>query len=87
MNSYNTKITLIILLSFFLSLIYFYDDFFEIHPKAYITNQGDNTVSVVDLNALEVIKTIKVGIAPLGITILKEKTLALLVMLALMIFL
>ena len=73
MINQNKKFILIILISFLLVLIYFYSNFYKENPKAYITNQGDNTVSVVDLVALEVIKTIKVGIAPLGITILNKK--------------
>ena len=75
MFNQNKKISLILLISVFLSLIYFYNNYYKPNAKAYITNQGDNTVSVVDLNALEVIKTIKVGIAPLGITILNKKNL------------
>ena len=68
----NKKIILIILIGFLLSLFYLCSNYYKVNPKAYITNQGDNTVSVVDLVALEVIKTIKVGIAPLGITILNS---------------
>ncbi len=33
---------------------------------AYITNQGDNTVSVIDTKQQKVIKTIAVGRAPVG---------------------
>jgi len=71
----NKKIILITLLCFLLALIYFYNNHQKINPKAYITNQGDNTVSIVDLKKLEVIKTLKVGIAPLGITLLNKKKL------------
>ena len=48
--------------------------FFEISAanKAYITNQGDDTVSLINLDKLEVEKKIKVGQKPLGITILKR---------------
>jgi len=66
------------ILTFFLAFIYFIflDNLKkEIPSKAYITNQGDNTVSVIDLNALEKIDTINVGIAPLGITVLQNKKL------------
>ena len=69
MINQNKKFILMVLMSFLLALIYFYSNFYKENPKAYITNQGDDTVSVVDLIALEVIKTIKVGIAPLGIKI------------------
>ena len=34
---------------------------------AYITNQGDNTVSVIDIKQHKVIDTIKVGKAPVGV--------------------
>tara|TARA_B100000902_G_scaffold3742_1_gene4796 strand:+ start:1285 stop:2280 length:996 start_codon:yes stop_codon:yes gene_type:complete len=71
----NKKIILITLLCFLLALIYFYNNHQKINPKAYITNQGDNTVSIVDLKTLQVIKTLRVGIAPLGITILNKKNL------------
>ena len=70
----NKKIILITFLCFLLALIYFYNNYQKINSKAYITNQGDNTVSIVDLKTLQVIKTLKVGIAPLGITILNKKT-------------
>jgi YVTN family beta-propeller protein len=72
----NKKIVLTILISLLTLLIYLYSNNEKINSKAYITNQGDNTVSVVDLIKLEVIKTIKVGVAPLGITILNKKNLA-----------
>ena len=38
-------------------------------PLAYITNQGDNTVSVIDTASNQVIKTIKVGKAPVGVAV------------------
>ena len=44
---------------------------------AYITNQGENTVSVIDLNKLKIQKKIDVGKSPLGIAILKNKAIAL----------
>ena len=43
---------------------------------AYITNQGENTISVVNLNDLIVQKTIDVGDSPLGIAIIDSKELA-----------
>ncbi len=36
---------------------------------AYITNQGDNTVSVIDIQHNKVIETIKVGKAPVGVAV------------------
>ena len=62
----------------FLVFLYFiYLDSFskENISKAYITNQGDNTVSVINLNSLKKVKTINVGVAPLGITVLQKKQL------------
>jgi len=38
----------------------------------YITNEKDNTVSIIDSGKLEVIKTIKVGQRPRGITLSKD---------------
>ncbi|WP_234406115.1 hypothetical protein [Methylobacillus glycogenes] len=35
--------------------------------QAYITNQGDNTVSVIDLDTLQVTATIAVGKSPVGV--------------------
>ena len=43
---------------------------------AYITNQGENTVSVIDLNKLTIQKKISVGKSPLGIAIIKNKAIA-----------
>ena len=73
MINQNKKFILTILISILLLLIYLYSNYNKVNSKAYITNQGDDTVSVVDLITLKVIKTIKVGIAPLGITILNKK--------------
>jgi YVTN family beta-propeller protein len=39
------------------------------HSIAYITNQGDNTVSVIDIQQNKVINTIKVGKAPVGVAV------------------
>ena len=36
---------------------------------AYVTNERDNTVSVVDLDKMETVKTIPVGQRPRGIVI------------------
>jgi len=72
------KTFILFILTFFLIILYFYFSFFfEINnvSKAYITNQGDNTVSIIDLETLKTLKTLKVGVAPLGITILQEKKL------------
>ena len=45
----NKKIVLTILICFLTLLTYFYSNNEKINSKAYITNQADNTVSVVDL--------------------------------------
>ena len=45
--------------------------------KAFITNQGEDTVSIINLDTFQVEKRIKVGKKPLGITILKNKLIAL----------
>ncbi|HSF71256.1 MAG TPA: YncE family protein, partial [Methylotenera sp.] len=39
------------------------------NSMAYITNQGDNTVSVIDIQQNKVINTIKVDKAPVGVAI------------------
>jgi YVTN family beta-propeller protein len=39
----------------------------------YVTNEKDNTVSIIDSSKLEVIKTIKVGQRPRGITLSKDQ--------------
>ena len=67
MINQNKKFILIILTSFLLSLIYFYSNLYKENPKAYITNQGDNTVSVVDLVTLEVIKTYSFQSSNMGV--------------------
>ena len=66
-------IVLIIILAIFTAYYSYNLSKLDITPKAYITNQGDNTVSVIDLKKLIKVKTIKVGVAPLGVTILKKK--------------
>ena len=38
-------------------------------PYAYITNQGDNSVSVIDTNTNTVIQTIAVGHRPAGVVV------------------
>ena len=38
----------------------------------YVTNEKDNTVSIIDSTKLEVIKTVKVGQRPRGITLSKD---------------
>lgn len=38
-------------------------------PFAYITNQGDHTVSIVDLNTLQSVNKLAVGQAPVGVAI------------------
>ena len=40
---------------------------------AYVTNEKDNTVSVVDLDKMETVKTIPVGERPRGILLSKDK--------------
>jgi PQQ-dependent catabolism-associated beta-propeller protein len=45
--------------------------------KAYITNEKDNTLSVIDINKRKVIKTIDIGQRPRGITITKDGKLVL----------
>ena len=39
---------------------------------AYVTNERDNTISVVDLDQMKTIKTIQVGQRPRGITMTKD---------------
>ena len=57
----NKKFVRIFFLFILFILINSCKNFEKTNPKAYITNQGDNTVSVVDLKKLEVIKTLEVG--------------------------
>src|SRR5438445_10700681 len=38
----------------------------------YITNEKDNTISIIDSATLEVIKTVKVGQRPRGVTLSKD---------------
>ena len=40
--------------------------------KAYITNEKDNTLSVIDINKRKVIKTVDIGQRPRGITMTKD---------------
>jgi YVTN family beta-propeller protein len=44
--------------------------------KAYITNQGEDSVSVVNLDTLKLEKKISVGKSPLGISIVNSKDIA-----------
>ncbi|MDB5399184.1 MAG: rane protein, partial [Rhodopila sp.] len=39
---------------------------------AYVSNERDNTISVVDLDAMTTVKTIDVGQRPRGITLTKD---------------
>src|SRR5689334_19826343 len=39
----------------------------------YVSNEKDNTVSIIDSNKLEVVKTIKVGQRPRGVTLSKDE--------------
>ena len=74
------KASVVFILTFFLIILYFYfSSYFNLNnvSKAYITNQGDNTVSIIDLETLKTLKTLEVGRAPLGITILQKKKLGL----------
>lgn len=41
---------------------------------AYVSNEKDNTLSVIDIDTLEVIKTIEVGLRPRGITFNRDRT-------------
>ena len=45
--------------------------------KAYITNEKDNTLSVIDINKRKVVKTIDIGQRPRGITMTKDGKLVL----------
>ena len=75
---FNLKNSNIFILTFFFIILYFYFSYnfiIDHTSKAYITNQGDNTVSIVDLETLKKLKTLEVGVAPLGITILQKKKL------------
>ena len=60
MNIHNKKFIRIIFFFLLFILISSCQNKEKINPKAYITNQGDNTVSIVDLKNLEVIKTLEV---------------------------
>ncbi|MEW8382797.1 MAG: hypothetical protein AB2704_13170, partial [Candidatus Thiodiazotropha taylori] len=41
-------------------------------PLAFITNQGDDTLSVINLKSLKLTTTIKVGSKPAGIAVSKD---------------
>ncbi|MFT5395818.1 MAG: YVTN family beta-propeller protein, partial [Gammaproteobacteria bacterium] len=41
----------------------------QAQPYAYITNQGSDSVSVIDTHSNKVIKTIKVGSKPAGVVV------------------
>ena len=41
--------------------------------QIYVTNEKDDTISIIDVKSLEVVKTINVGERPRGITISKDK--------------
>ncbi len=45
--------------------------------KAYITNEKDNTLSVIDVNKKKVVQTVKIGQRPRGITMTKDGKLVL----------
>ena len=78
LSIFNLKTSNLIILTFFLIIFYLYfsSNVKKDHiSKAYITNQGDNTVSIIDLETLNTLDTIEVGVAPLGITILQKKKL------------
>ena len=71
----NKIITLIIILSIF--LLYFILILTNNHTAlAYITNQGEDTVSVIDLSNKRELKKINVGESPLGVHILSRNKLA-----------
>ena len=40
--------------------------------KVYVSNEKDNTVSVIDTDSLEVVNTFEVGQRPRGITMTKD---------------
>ena len=66
-------------MKFFLILTFF--SFFSFNNVkanlAYITNEKDNTVSVIDINKKKVVKTVKVGQRPRGIIMSKDGKLVL----------
>ena len=66
MNSAKKYKKLSILLGSFLFISF---SFSYATPFAYVTNQGDHTVSVVNLEQQSVIATIPVGKAPVGVAI------------------
>ena len=59
LSIFSLKASILIILTFFLIILYFYfSSSFQINnaSKAYITNQGDNTVSIIDLETLKTLK-------------------------------
>ena len=61
---------------FIISILFFSFSKVEAN-RAYITNEKDNTVSVIDINKKKVIKTVKVGQRPRGIIMSKDGKLVL----------
>ena len=61
---------------FIISLLFFSFSKVEAY-RAYITNEKDNTVSVIDINKKKVIETVKVGQRPRGIIMSKDGKLVL----------
>ena len=65
-------------MKYFLFLSLFIFSFSKVEAyRAYITNEKDNTVSVIDINKKKVIKTVKVGQRPRGIIMSKMVSLSL----------
>ena len=75
--SIRNKLFLLLLMGMLIiSLIFTFLSQIEPVNRAYITNQGENTVSVVDLNTLSVDQRIAVGSSPLGGARIPSKKLA-----------
>ena len=65
-------------LIFFLFFIASFISFEKLNANlAYVTNEKDNTVSVIDIKKKKVIKTVKVGQRPRGIILSKDEKLVL----------